>query len=177
MGEFSTVFVGLGSNLEGPLEQVERAITELAELPQTELLGVSPWYQSTAVGPGGQDDYINGVAQLHTRLTPLELLDQLQGIEAAHQRVRRIHWGPRTLDLDILLYDGLTLAQERLTLPHPFMMQRNFVLVPLSDLAPDWVLPSGKTVRELCDAIGRDGLAPLTNKSLPALSTLSGDVR
>ncbi len=171
MREFATAFVGVGSNLDGPLEQVERAITELADLPQTTLVGVSPWYQSKAVGPGVQDDYINGVAQLHTRLTPLELLDQLQAIEAAHQRVRRIHWGPRTLDLDILLYDGLTLAQERLTLPHPFMMQRNFVLVPMSDLAPDWVLPNGDTVRALCNAISRDGLAPLTTKPVPAFST------
>ncbi len=151
------VFIGLGSNLDNPREQLTRAFAELAELPLTRLLGRSSLYLSRAVGPA-QPDYANAVAELETELEPLALLDQLQAVEQAHRRVRLEHWGPRTLDLDILLIDNQIIASERLTVPHPFMVQRNFVIQPLAELAPDLQLPDTTPVRQLSQALGWDGL-------------------
>ena len=99
-------WVGLGSNLEGPREHVERALQELDRLPLTRRVATSRLYASRPVGPADQPDYINAVAQLVTRLSPLALLDQLQALEQRHGRIRGRHWGPRTLDLDLLLFDG-----------------------------------------------------------------------
>ena len=148
-----TVFVGLGSNLDSPLQQVSAAIAELNEIPQTQVVAHSPWYQSVAIGPA-QPDYINGVAKLSTNLPPLALLDALQAIEQAHRRVRKEHWGPRTLDLDILLWNNETIASERLTVPHPYLEARNFVILPLNDIQPELVLPNQKNIAQLarqCD--------------------------
>lgn len=156
-----TVYIGLGGNLENPREQVERAFTELAELPQSTLLAQSPLYQSRPVGPAGQPDYINAVALLNTQLSPIALLDALQAIEQTHRRVRIQHWGPRTLDLDILLIDNQTINSERLTVPHPFMTQRNFVLYPLADIAPDLILPCGTALKTLIATCDNDGLVRL----------------
>jgi 2-amino-4-hydroxy-6-hydroxymethyldihydropteridine diphosphokinase len=155
------VYIGLGGNLENPREQVERAFVELASLPQSELLAQSPLYQSRPVGPAGQPDYINAVALIKTQLPPIELLDALQAIEQAHRRVRLEHWGPRTLDLDILLIDNQVLNTERLTVPHPFMTQRSFVLYPLADIAPDLILPCGTALASLIARCDRDGLVRL----------------
>jgi len=140
-----TVYVGLGSNLDGPRLQVSRALQELGELPQTRLVAASPLYCSAPLGPADQPDYINAVACLHTGLAPLALLDALQLLEKNHRRIRDRHWGPRTLDLDILLYGGQTIATGRLQVPHPHMHRRSFVLKPLLDIAPDLVIP-GKGV-------------------------------
>ena len=115
-------YIGLGSNLEDPLAQVMRAFDELADLPQTTLLARSFVYASHAVGPE-QPDYTNAVVLLDTQLTPIALLDALQAIEQAHQRVRIQHWGPRTLDLDLLLYGDQTIDEERLKVPHPYLTQ------------------------------------------------------
>lgn len=147
------VFIGLGSNLADPRSQVKAAYAAMNRLPQTRCLALSPLYQSRAVGPV-QPDFINAVAKISTELSPLELLDALQGIESAQHRVRLEHWGPRTIDLDILLFDDLTLTHERLVVPHPFMTQRSFVLMPLYDLAPDLLLPDGTPLQnllQLCD--------------------------
>lgn len=154
-------YIGLGSNLDNPREHVERAFTELAALTNSQLLARSPLYGSTAVGPGEQPDYINAVALIKTTLTPIELLDSLQAIEQAHRRVRIEHWGPRTLDLDILLLDQQTIQSERLNVPHPYLTQRNFVLYPLADIAPDLVLPCGTPVAELRVNCPGDGLEHL----------------
>ena len=151
------VFIGLGSNLEHPKEQLSRAFAELAELPQTRVLAKSSLYSSRAVGPV-QPDYTNAVAELETSLAPLVLLDHLQALEQAHRRVRLEHWGPRTLDLDILLIDNQQIASERLTVPHPYMTQRNFVIQPLAELAPDLQLPGGDSIRQLSQSLGWDGL-------------------
>src|SRR5690606_11032591 len=132
-------YIGLGSNLDDPLAQVQRALERLAQLPDTQLIGQSRLYRSAPVGPEGQPDYINAVACLNTTLAPETLLDQLQHLEHQQGRVRSLRWGPRTLDLDILLYDALVLQTPRLTLPHPEMINRNFVLHPLSELAPDLI--------------------------------------
>lgn len=158
----STVaYIGLGSNLENPRQQVEQALRELAQIPETNLVTTSPWYQSRAVGPGEQEDYINGVAQLDTALEPHALLDQLQAIENAHERVREIRWGPRTLDLDLLLFGSETIDTERLQVPHPYLTQRNFVLYPLADIAPQLILPCGDTLESLMANCSSDGLHQL----------------
>lgn len=150
-------YLGLGSNLDDPIHQVCRAVDEIAALPNTQLIQQSSWYRSTAVGPE-QPDYINGVVAIETNLEPEPLLDALQGIEAAHQRVRAERWGPRTLDLDILLYADQVLDTNRLQVPHPWLKQRNFVILPLAELSLDLRLPDGTTVKSLRDGISRDGI-------------------
>src|SRR5512143_2122176 len=120
------VYIGLGSNLDDPLSQVQTAIDELASLPQSCLHAVSPLYRTPPLGPADQPDYINAVAAIDTDLDPLALLDELQRIEHHHGRVRSLRWGPRTLDLDLLLYGQSTLASERLTVPHPGLCERPF---------------------------------------------------
>lgn len=151
-------YIGLGGNLDNPRAHVERALIELGQIPYTQLLAHSPLYRSAPVGPGEQPDYINAAALLSTSLSPLELLDALQAIEQAHQRVRIERWGPRTLDLDILLLDQQTIASERLTVPHPYLTQRNFVLYPLADIAPQLVLPDGTSLNQLLQGCTCDGL-------------------
>jgi 2-amino-4-hydroxy-6-hydroxymethyldihydropteridine diphosphokinase len=153
-------YVGLGSNLEDPLAQVIRAFDELAGISRTTLLARSATYSSHAVGPV-QPDYINAVALLDTQLEPLALLDALQAIEQAHQRVRIQHWGPRTLDLDLLLYDDQTIDMERLKVPHPYLTQRSFVLYPLADITPNLHLPDGTPLEELLSRCPADGLMRL----------------
>lgn len=154
-------YIGLGSNLENPRAQIEGALAELAAIPHSQLLANSALYRSKAIGPGDQPDYINAVALVETHLSPLALLDSLQAIEQAHQRLRTLHWGPRTLDLDILLLDGQILDSERLKVPHPYLTQRNFVLYPLADIAPDLVLPCATPLRDLLASCPQDGLERL----------------
>lgn len=158
-------YVGLGSNLEDPLAQVTRAFDELAMLAQTHLLARSSIYSSTPVGPE-QPDYINAVALLDTQLEPLDLLDALQSIEQSHQRVRIQHWGPRTLDLDLLLYDNQTIQHPRLIVPHPYLTQRGFVLYPLADISPTLQLPDGQTLQALLNQCPFEGLVRLPDNNL-----------
>ena len=151
-------FVAVGSNLGDTRGNVDFACTQVAELPHTRLLRASPWYRSRAVGPGSQPDYLNGVLHVTTSLPPLEFLEHLQTIEAAAGRVRAERWGARTLDLDLLLYHDLVMSHERLTLPHPRLCERNFVVFPLFDLAPELVLPTGERLQALRQSLGDDGL-------------------
>lgn len=153
-------YIGLGSNLEDPLAQVKRAFGELADIAQTVLLAHSAIYSSHAVGPE-QPDYINAVALLDTQLEPLALLDALQAIEQIHQRVRIQHWGPRTLDLDLLLYGDQNINVERLTVPHPYLTQRSFVLYPLADITPNLYLPDGTSLTDWLNRCPADGLVRL----------------
>lgn len=155
-------FIGLGSNLDNPRQQVCTALDELAQLPSTELLAASPLYYSKAVGPGEQDDYINGAAMLNTELTALELLDQLQAIEQRHKRLRLEHWGPRTLDLDLLSYGDDIIDHPRLQVPHPFLAERNFVIYPLYDLAPDLKLADGRELAEIYKLSNQNDLTRLS---------------
>ena len=145
------VYVGLGSNLDAPKQQLRQAFDELKQLPHTQLIRHSQLYRSDPVGPPGQPDYINAVAELSTRLQPEMLLDQLQALEQVHRRVRQQHWGPRTLDLDILLFGNLQLDSERLTLPHPHMTERSFVLYPLREVAPNLIYIDGRSINDLID--------------------------
>lgn len=153
-------FIALGSNLDDPVAHVCRAFYELAELPQSRLLQRSSLYRSAPMGPQDQPDYINAVAELETRLPALDLLHQLQYIEKAHQRVRERHWGPRTLDLDILLYGELKQQNEELCLPHPGLLSRNFVLYPLAEIAAELVL-DGVPITERLATCPMTGLEPL----------------
>lgn len=137
---FQLAYIGLGSNLESPVEQVRQALNELATLPLSRLTAASSLYVSRPVGPQDQPDFINAVAALETRLSPLALLDQLQALEQRHRRRRQFHWGPRTLDLDLLLYAHDDIKTPRLRIPHPQMTARAFVLAPLAEIAPTLTL-------------------------------------
>lgn len=142
-------YVGLGGNLSDPKQQIETAIVELNHLPNTSLTKISRLYQTKPVGYLNQPDFINAVAELDTSLSPCELLKGLQEIESKHLRKRdkSLRNGPRTLDLDVLLYDKLMLEAPMLTIPHPRMYQRQFVLEPLFEIAPDLLLPDGTSLK------------------------------
>ena len=133
-------YIGLGSNLASPIDQISQALNELATLPLSQLVASSSLYASRPVGPQDQPDFINAVVALETRLSPLALLDQLQALEQHHRRQRQRHWGPRTLDLDLLLYADDYIDTSRLRVPHPQMTARAFVLAPLAEIAPSLVL-------------------------------------
>jgi 2-amino-4-hydroxy-6-hydroxymethyldihydropteridine diphosphokinase len=154
-------YIGLGSNLGNPRAQLEAAFIEIAKLDHCTFVAKSKLYTSRALGPGDQPDYTNAVILVETELTPLSLLDALQSIENAHHRVRTEHWGPRTLDLDLLLYDNRIIVHERLKVPHPYLTKRNFVLYPLADITPELVLPCGTTLTELLVTMPPDGLERL----------------
>lgn len=142
-------FIGLGSNLDNPVNQIETAFQELAELRSSTLVNKSSLYSSAPVGPQDQPDFVNAVAELETSLDAHTLLDELQAIEQAHQRIRERHWGPRTLDLDLLLYDAEQIKTERLTVPHAYMNERSFVLYPLSEIDPELEFPDGTPLSQL----------------------------
>ncbi|MBQ0833265.1 2-amino-4-hydroxy-6-hydroxymethyldihydropteridine diphosphokinase [Marinobacter sp.] len=142
-------FIGLGSNLQEPAAQLAKAVAELAALPNTTFIAQSPFYASRPVGPQDQPDYVNGAVWLSTELAPHTLLDQLQAIEQVHGRERLRHWGPRTLDLDLLVFGNQTLNDDRLTVPHRELPNRDFVLQPLLDLKPDLTLPDGVAIATL----------------------------
>lgn len=135
------VYVALGANLDNPKAQLDNAVQALRTLAEQDSLKVSAYYSSTPMGDVLQPDYINAVAGFKTELAPLALLDALQHIEHTQGRVRDVRWGPRTLDLDLLLYGDTTIDEPRLTVPHYDMKSRSFVLVPLMAIAPDLVLP------------------------------------
>jgi 2-amino-4-hydroxy-6-hydroxymethyldihydropteridine diphosphokinase len=145
--------IALGSNLGNSLQTLESAIVSLAHTPEICLQTRSHWYQTKAVGPP-QPDYLNGCILLTTSLKPHALLQVLLDIEKQFGRVRRERWGPRTLDLDLLLYGDRILHTPNLQIPHPRMTERAFVLVPLAEIAPDWIEPvSGKAIADLVQTV------------------------
>ncbi|PYY78289.1 2-amino-4-hydroxy-6-hydroxymethyldihydropteridine diphosphokinase [Pseudomonas sp. TKO26] len=155
------IYIGLGSNLAAPEEQLRSAIEALAQLPASQLRGVSAFYQSDSLLPG-QPRYTNAVAALDSNLEPLVLLDALQAIENQQGRERNERWGPRTLDLDILLFGDRLLDEPRLKVPHYHMHARPFVLYPLAELAPaELRLADGRTLKALLDACPFVGLERL----------------
>ncbi|MBY6198609.1 2-amino-4-hydroxy-6-hydroxymethyldihydropteridine diphosphokinase [Vibrio hangzhouensis] len=152
-------YIAIGSNLADPVAQAKIAIEALKTLPESELLACSSLYSSTPMGPQNQPDYINAVAMISTELTPLELLDCTQRIELEQGRVRKDErWGPRTLDLDIILFGNEVIDSERLTVPHYGMKEREFVLYPLLEIAPSLQLPDGTELKTLVDNVDRNGL-------------------
>ena len=162
-------YIGLGSNLSDTVAgqeldsraQLNLAIDSLSAHPHILVRKRSSFYQTPAIGPGEQPNYINAVAQLDSQLAPLDLLDLLQSIENQQGRVRTVRWGARTLDLDILLYDQLIENSERLTVPHPRMHERGFVLAPLSEIAPDLCLPNGENIQQLLANCSMQGIVKL----------------
>lgn len=145
-------YLGIGSNLADPARQVRAACTALGQLDQTTLLRCSSLYASAPLGPADQPDFINAVAAIETRLDPETLLTRLQDLERAAGRIRTadgLRWGPRVLDLDLLLYGQLCLHTPTLTLPHPGIGRREFVLRPLLEIAPDLTIPGQPPLPEL----------------------------
>lgn len=159
-------YVALGGNLGNRRERLETGLAALAALPGTHLAARSAYYETAPVGPPGQQDYYNAVAALDTTLPPLDLLDALLTIERANGRERRERWGPRTLDLDLLLHGDTVLHHPRLTLPHPAMHTRAFVLVPLLDVAPDIVI-GGHAASTLLASLDRTGVRRLPDPATP----------
>ena len=156
------IYIGMGSNLAAPDQQLRSAIEALAQLPGTTVAGVSAFYQSDSLLPG-QPRYPNAVAALDSHLAPLELLDALQAIENDQGRERLERWGPRTLDLDILLFGDHLIDEPRLKVPHYQMHLRAFVLYPLAELAPaSLALPDGQTLNDLLAACPFVGLERLS---------------
>lgn len=141
-------FIGLGSNLEDPSGQLQRAFADIGRLPDTRLIARSSLYRSAPVGYLDQPDFVNAVARVETALAPQELLRELLRIEHEHGRERTFRNAPRTLDLDVLLYDDLQLHEHGLTIPHPQMHLRAFVLRPLLEIAPGCVIPGVGSAEE-----------------------------
>lgn len=154
-----TAYIGLGSNLEDPASQVNAGYAALAALPATELIARSALYRSAPVGYSEQPDFINAVAKVETALGARELLDALLAIEFNHGRVRDFPNAPRTLDLDLLLYGNLQLHAPGLTIPHPRMHERAFVLAPLAEIAPQCVIPGRGKVAELLRGVDAGSVA------------------
>ncbi|MGH8120405.1 MAG: 2-amino-4-hydroxy-6-hydroxymethyldihydropteridine diphosphokinase [Gammaproteobacteria bacterium] len=142
-------YIGLGSNLDDPESRIMSAILSISQFPGTTLLGRSSCYRSKPLGPQDQPEYINAVVQVDTSLGVEQLLEYLQGVENRQGRVRTQRWGPRTLDLDLLLFDDLVAMSDDLTLPHPEMHKRGFVLYPLHEIAPEIEIPGRGPVRDL----------------------------
>ncbi|AMO80906.1 MAG: 2-amino-4-hydroxy-6-hydroxymethyldihydropteridine diphosphokinase [Enterobacterales bacterium] len=153
------VYIALGSNLANPLHQVQSALNALAELPQTKLIATSSLYRTPPLGPQDQPDYLNAVVALDTDLSAENLLDHTQKIELEHGRVRKDErWGPRTLDLDILLFGDEIINTERLTVPHYDMKNRQFMLYPLAEIAPELHFPTGESLQSVMTQLGAEPL-------------------
>ncbi len=154
----AVIAVGLGGNLGDPAHTFNLALEVLSQEPQWYLQKVSSFYQTPAFGPP-QPDYINACALFEVESTPHQVLKVLQSVENKFGRVREIHWGPRTLDLDLLFYDQLIVGTADLTLPHPHMAERGSVLVPLAEIIPYWVHPQNQqTVLELKNSLLLTGI-------------------
>jgi 2-amino-4-hydroxy-6-hydroxymethyldihydropteridine diphosphokinase len=152
-------YIAVGSNLADPVSQAKLAIETLKTLPKSKFVQASSLYSSSPMGPQDQPDYINAVVCIQTELTPLELLDCTQAIEQEQGRVRKEErWGPRTLDLDIVLFGNEAIDSERLTVPHYGMKEREFVLYPLAEIAPNLSLPDGTELQDLLNTVDRNGL-------------------
>ncbi len=153
-------YVGIGSNLQGPSRQVEAAAALLAEVPGTRLVAVSSLYRSAAFGGVEQPDFVNAVAAILTTLSPAALLQALQAVETRQGRERgATRWGPRVIDLDLLVYSREKIDSPELTLPHPGIGERNFVLLPLGDIAPDLVIPDLGRVADIPVNMNEPGIS------------------
>lgn len=150
--------IALGSNLGDSHETLEKTLTTINQTPGITLKSHSSWYKTAPIGPL-QPDYLNGCALLEVQLTPQELLKTLLNIEDQFGRVRTERWGPRTLDLDLLLFGDLILETPNLQIPHPRMTERAFVLVPLAEIAADWIEPvSQKAIAQLVEKVDCTGV-------------------
>lgn len=154
-----TAYIAIGSNLASPVKQAKQAITALEQHSDMTLIACSSLYSSKPMGPQDQPDYINAVVQIETALSPIELLNCTQAIELEQGRERKDErWGPRSLDLDIILYGNQVIDNERLTVPHYGMKVREFVLYPLFEINPQLQLPDGSKLSDLIKQVDRNGL-------------------
>jgi len=153
-------YIGVGSNLQDPERQVREALALLAELADSRLIAQSALYRNPPMGPADQPDYVNAVAGLLTRQEPEALLRSLQALEQRLGRIRKVgdRWGPRIIDLDLLVYGSLQLDVPGLNLPHPGIFERNFVLLPLCDIAPALEVPGQGIVAAMAAGVERTGL-------------------
>ncbi len=144
--------IALGSNLDNPVLQITQALEALSKLPYSNLVKASSLYTSAPQGPQDQGRFINAVALIETRLQPEDLLKNLQAIEKAMGRIKTRHWGERCIDLDIIFYGQLQIAMDDpdLKIPHPLALSRDFVMIPLLEIVPDWTLPNGDAAAERC---------------------------
>ena len=150
-------YIALGSNLASPLEQVNAAVQALGEIPHSRIQAVSSFYRTPPLGPQDQPDYLNAAVVLNTALDAETLLDNTQRIELQQGRVRKAErWGPRTLDLDIMLFGHEVIHTERLTVPHYDMKNRGFMLWPLFEVAPDLIFPDGISLKSILDGLGAE---------------------
>jgi 2-amino-4-hydroxy-6-hydroxymethyldihydropteridine diphosphokinase len=163
----SKAFVALGSNLSGdldcPASQVIRGFQSIDNLPKTKLIRQSSLYKSAAIGYLNQPDFINAVAEISTELCPLELLDAILNIEHLAGRKRPFANAPRVLDCDLLLYDDVKMHTEKLTLPHPRMFERGFVLLPLAEISPNLTSPDGESIVKLALTHQNQGIQKIEN--------------
>ncbi len=153
------VYLAIGSNLATPLQQVNHALAALKKIPDTTFVTRSAFYRTKPMGSQDQPDYLNLAVALETHLSPDMLLDHTQAIELAQGRVRNgERWGPRTLDLDIMLFGDQIINSARLTVPHYGLKQREFMLYPLAEIAPDLIFPDGETLAERLKHVPENGL-------------------
>ena len=153
MTERVIAYIGLGSNLDQPAQQLETAFTALNKISNSRVVNRSSLYSSKPMGPADQPDYVNAVAELETALDPQHLLLAMQAIELLQGRDRSgERWGPRTLDLDLLLYGDEVIDTENLQVPHPGITERDFVLIPLAEIAPDVIVPGQPPMKQLLKA-------------------------
>jgi len=161
------VYIGLGSNLALPEKQIQAACDKISALTDSSLIKCSSLYQSKPMGPQDQPDYVNAVVLIKTALSPDKLLQHTQLIESQQGRIRKANrWGPRTLDLDMLLYGKQQIDKEHLTVPHVGIKQREFVLYPLFEIAPDLIFPCGEKLADLVQACPINGLQKMTQSVL-----------
>lgn len=167
LGHAHVAYVALGSNLAGdldcPASQVIRALQSIDKISKTKLVKQSSLYQSAPVGYANQADFINAVAEVSTQLPPEALLDALLDIENEAGRERPFANAPRVLDLDLLLYDNITMRTEKLTLPHPRMLERAFVLLPLAEISPNLSSASGESIVKLAQSVQTQGIKKIEN--------------
>lgn len=145
----NTAFIGLGSNLDNPDLQINTALTNINNSPNIIIIRKSSLYKTKPYGFEQQNDFVNAVIKIHTSLNPFELLDFLQEIELKQKRKRIIKWGPRTIDLDILAYNKDVINTLHLTIPHPDLKNRGFVLKPWAEIEPEWLLPCGDMIGDI----------------------------
>jgi 2-amino-4-hydroxy-6-hydroxymethyldihydropteridine diphosphokinase len=167
--QWHPAYVGLGSNLDDPRMQIRRALTALAALPRTRLERHSSMYGSRPLGPPAQPDFVNAVAVLLTQLRAAELLGELRVLERELGRASSTErWGPRRIDLDLLVFAQVSLDEPELQLPHPGIVTRNFVLYPLNEVAPDLDVPGRGRVAELAARVSPEGIWRLQDETLPS---------
>ncbi len=160
-------FLSIGSNLGDRLAHLSNAVEALAENPAIQVIKVSSVYQTKPVGGPQQDDYLNAVVKIETALSPTQLLAVTQSIENAQQRVRDVRWGPRTLDIDVLTYGDLVESDETLTLPHPRISERAFVLIPWHEIEPTFSIPKLGKLETLLEQISKADVQLNSDMKLP----------